>query len=219
MDVSTIRARAKRQLNEPTGTDEGLWDDDDYLNAMNEAQDDFALATKCLKTYADFTTADDTSLYDMSEDSLSNFIDIAQVRYYTDDDVYRVLRRLSRDELSMHQSEREDVTADPYFYCYEDRTIEFEHDTNADDTVRVYYYKLPAEMDDDADVSDIPTKFHQALLMYVCWKFAEADDLDAQRTGYFKMEYERWIQRAKMVLNPAGSSYGAMKDDTRVPYV
>lgn len=219
MDLQTIRARVKRQLNEPSGTDEGLWDDDDYTNAINEAQDQFVLDTKCLVTYASFTTEDDTSLYDMSESSLSNFMDIKQVRFYTDTDLYRTLRRVSRDELSMLQGEREDVSGDPWYYCYEDRSIEFEKDTNADDTVRVYYYYMPSTMSDEDDTPDIATKFQQALVAHVCWKFCEADDLDVQRAVYFKGLYEEWIRKAKGILQPAGSTYPALKDDTRVTYV
>lgn len=218
MDVSTIRARAKRQLNEPTSTDAGFWDDDDYLNAINEAQEDFAIQTMCLKTDASFTTAADTAMYDISESSLSNFIDIAQVLYYESDDIYYMIKSVNRDMLLQLRG-TDNVTSIPAFYCYEDRTIEFECDTEADKTIKVFYYYLPEALEEDSDVSDIPYKFHQALVNYVCWKQCESDDTKLDKVMYFKQQYVEEIMQAQGVLEPPASTYETINDIDEVPYV
>ena len=218
MDVSTIEARVKRQLNEPTATNAGFWSDTDYLNCINEAQEDFAIRTLCLKTDASFTTAADTAMYDISESSLTNFIDIAQVLYYESDDVYDVLISISRDKLLRYRG-TDSVTSVPSFYCYEDRTIEFECDTDADKTVKVFYYYLPTALTLSTSVSGIPTKFHQALVSYVCWKLCESDDTKMDKVMYFKQQYMEEIMQALSVLEPPASSYETITDIDEVPYV
>jgi len=187
MDVSTIRARAKRQLNEPTGTDEGFWSNSDYLNCINEAQDDFAIRTLCLKTDASFTTAADTAMYDISESSLTNFIDIAQVLFYDATDTYYMLKSVNRDFLLKVRG-TDGQTSLPSYFCYEDRTIEFECETEASKTVKVFYYYLPTALTDDDGVSGIPTKFHQSIISYVCWKMCESDDTKLDKIMYFRQQ-------------------------------
>jgi hypothetical protein len=214
MDRGTIRTEVQRQVGEPASG--GFWSNTDYDNVINRAQSDFAMRTKCLKTYAEFATTVSTHLYDMSEDSLSNLVDIAEVQFFLDANNYESLRAVTRDELSTYQGCRLGMTGTPYYYCYEDRTIEFDCDTEASKTVRVYYYKRPTDMDGDADVPEIPVKFHDALVNFVCWKFAEGDELDVERTAYFKQQYMEDVSRATMILRPGGTTYGGIKDDTEI---
>lgn len=214
MTRATLRTEAQRQLAEPSSG--GYWSDTDYNNAANRAQENFAIRTKCLKTYAYFTTSAATHEYDMTESSLANLLDLAEVRFYTSTTDYDVLVPCTRDELQHNQANRTGVTGTPIYYCYEDRVIEFDCDTEASKTVRVYYYKLPTDMDEDTDVSTIPTKFHQTLVDFMCWKFAESDELDVERTAYFKRLYEEGVNNAIMVLRPAGTTYGGIKDDTEL---
>lgn len=218
MDVSTIEARVKRQLNEPTATNAGFWSDTDYLNCVNEAQEDFAIRTLCLKTDASFTTVVDTSMYDISESSLTNFIDIAQVLYYESTYIYNVLKSISRDKLLWYRG-IDSVVGVPNYYCYEDRTIEFECDTAADLTVKVFYYYLPTALTLTTSESGIPTKFHQALVSYVCWKLCESDDTKMDKVMYFKQQYMEEIMQALSVLEPPASSYETITDADEVPYV
>jgi hypothetical protein len=212
MDVETITDRARLILGEPT--DGGAWTDAQFLTAINEAQDDVAIRTKCLKTYAQFTTSASTAEYSIAEASLANFIDIAEVWYFWDTDLYDVLRSVTRDELAFIQSQYRGNSGTPEAYCYEDRVIEFDIETEASKTVRVYYYKLPTALTVDSSVSTIPTKFHQTLIYYVCWKFAESDGLDPNRVGYFNNQYLEEIAKMRAVLVPAASTYTAIKDET-----
>lgn len=212
MDLSTVRTRARLLVGEPTSG--GAWSDANYNTAINEAQDDVAVMTKCLKTYVEFTTSAATSEYSIAEASLANFIDIAEVWYFWDTDSYDVLDSVTRDELAFRQSNYRANSGTPTVFCYEDRVIEFDCETEADLTCRVYYYKLPTALSEDVDVSDIPTKFHQSLVYYTCWKFAESDGLDQNRVGYFKNQYREEIAKMRSILVPAASSYPAVKDDT-----
>ena len=212
MNRGTIRERARVLLGEPaTG---GRWTDAYYNTAINEAQDRVALETKCLKSYAEFTTSAGVCEYDIGEDSLDDFLDISEVWYFTGTTTYEVLECISRDELAFRQSNNRGDTGYPEAYCYEDRVIEFDCETEVGKTCRVYYYTLPAVLTADTNISRIPTKFHQTLVYYTCWKFAESDGLDPNRVGYFKNQYMEEIAKMRAILVPAASTYTAIKDDT-----
>lgn len=177
-----------------------------------------AVETKCLKSYAEFSTSSGVSWYDIGESSLDDMLDITEVRYYIDTSNYNVLLCVSRDELSYLQNQNEGTTGWPTYFCYEDRAIEFDCLTEADKTCRVYYYRLPTDMSADATVSDIPVKFHDVLVNYVCWKFAEADDLNERRVAYYKGLYEQGLNRIRMIVKVPASSYQGIRDDTEIPY-
>ena len=213
MDVETIRGICKRQLNEPSDDDTGFWLDADYLSAINQAQREFVKDTYCLKTDCSFTTEADKSMYDLSEDSLATFMDIAQVYYYIDSDTYYELESINRDRL-MFERGTEGVTSVPAFYCYEDRTIEFECDTAADLTVKIFYYYITSETALTVDASEpaIPLNFHQALIDHVCWKFCESDDSRGDKIMYYKNLYTEDVVKAKAVLEPPGSTYERIND-------
>ena len=207
---STIRDEARRQCGEPdTG---GRWANARYDSAIERAQEDFVLRTLCLKSYATFTTAADTPEYDISEDSLANFLKVSEVWYFDSSTSYRKLTSVSRDTLTMMQDEFRGRDAAPQAYCIEDRVLEFDTEPEADKTIRVYYYKLPTALAADATVPDIPVKFHNALVNFTCWKFKEADD-DLESGIYFKALYEEDVLKAKNMLEPEGESYPHLIDD------
>ena len=211
MDRSTIQSEARRQLGEPsTG---GRWASTDYNNAIERAQENFAKRTKCLKSYASFTTSADTAIYDISEDSLSNLLKITEVRYYSDTTSYYKLKSVGRDQLEHLQHYMGGTDGTPIAFCYEDRTIEFDCDPEADKTIRVYYYKMPTALSEDASVPDIPVKFHPALVDYVCWKFKEGDGLDFEGAVYFKNLYEEAVLEAIDILEPATETFDYIKDE------
>lgn len=212
MTRATIRTEARRQCGEPTSG--GRWTDANYDSAIERAQEDFVLRTKCLKTYAEFTTTADTPEYDIGEDSLANFLDLAEVWYFDSTTNYRKLKPVTRDELSFMQGEVRGTDGIPTAYCYEDRVIEFDAEPEASKTVRVYYYYMPATLSSDSSVSNVPVKFHNALVNFTCWKFKEADDLDTEGAGYFKMMYEEDILKALDVLEPAGEAYDYIRDES-----
>lgn len=211
MDRSTIRSEARRQCGEPASG--GRWADASWDSAIERAQENFARRTKCLKTYASFTTVADTPLYDMSEDSLANLLKITEVRYYNDTNSYYKLKAVGRDQLEHIQHYMGGVDGTPIAYCYEDRTIEFDCDPEADKTIRVYYYYMPTALSADGSVPDIPVKFHDALVHYTCWKFKEADDLDFEGSIYFKNLYEEAVLEAKDILEPPTATYDYIKDE------
>jgi len=139
--AANIRDRAKRQLNEPTGTDEGFWSDTDYLNCINEGQEDFVLKTKVLKTYAEFDTDGTNKEFCLSETALANFMDISEVWFFWDTNLYDVLTSVSRDELAQKESYLRNLTSNPAYFAYEDRVIEFDTIPDDGDTCRIYYFK------------------------------------------------------------------------------
>jgi len=211
MDRETIRTEAQRILEEPSA--DGHWSNTDYNNVIERAQEDFAMQTKCLNSCATFTTDADTKRYSISEASLANFLDIQDVRFYQSSNNWQILTRVARDRLSYLQGGLDNVSGTPDYYHYKDRKIEFEVNTPADKTVKIYYYKKPTALDADDDVSDIQVNFHHALVYYVCWKFCEGDETSV-RTDRFKGEYYREVAMAQQIMQPAGSSYGGIQDDT-----
>ena len=218
---SDIMARAKRQLNEPTGTDEGYWSDADFLNCINEAQEDFVIKTKVLKTYAEFDTDGTNKEYSLDETALANFLDISEVWFFyaTDTNVYQVLTSVNRDELAQKESFIRSIQSYPNYFCYEDRVIEFESIPDDGQTCRIYYFKMPAVLSALSGTPDIPNRFHDALVYYVCWKFTEADDSVTDKLLYFQQKYAELVGQAMIVEDPPGSSYPTINDVGNLPYV
>lgn len=214
-----IRDRAKRQLNEPTGTDEGFWSDSDYLDCINEGQEDFVLKTKVLKTYAEFDTDGTNKEFCLSESALANFMDISEVWFFWDTNLYDVLTLAGRDELAQKESYLRNMTGNPSFFAYEDRVIEFDTIPDSGDTCRIYYFKMPDVMTLDTDTPDIPNRFHQALVYYVCWKLTEADDSMVDKLVYYKQQYAELALQSMAIEDPAASSYPRIKDSGDMPYV
>ena len=212
-------ARAKRQLNEPPGTDEGFWDDEDYLNCLNEGLEDFVLKTKCLKTYAEFSTDGTNKEYSLDETALANFMDISEVWFFWDTNLYDVLISASRDVLSQKESYLRNLTGNPTYFTYEDRVIEFDTIPDSGDSCRIYYFNMPATMTAESDTPAIPNRFHQALVYYVCWKLTEADDSMVDKLMYYQQKYAELVGQALVVEDPAGSSYPRIKDSGDMPYV
>jgi len=217
--AAQIMARAKRQLNEPTGTDEGFWSDSDYLNCINEGQEDFVLKTKCLKTYATFDTDGTNKEYCLDESSLANFMDISEVWFFTGTNLYDVLIYANRDELSQKESYLRNMTGNPTFFNYEDRVIEFDTIPAADKTVRIYYFNMPTVMSANTETPEIPNRFHQALIYYLCWKFTEADDSVTDKLLYYQQKYAELVSQAMIIEDPAASSYPSINMSEDMPYV
>jgi len=220
-----IMARAKRQLNEPTGTDEGFWDDEDYLNCIEEGQEDFVLKTKCLMTYAEFDTDGTNKAFSLDETALANFMDINVVHFYWATNNYDVLTSLNRDKLSAKESFLNNQTGNPTFFCYEDRVIEFDTIPADEDTCRVYYFHMPAAFTGAsvalklANTPSIPNRFHPALVYYVCWKFAESDDSAIDKMLYYQQKYAELVAQAAIIEEPAASSYPTINVIEDMPYV
>jgi hypothetical protein len=215
MNRGVIRDRIRVLLGEPTTG--GYWTDAQYNSAINDAQRDIAISTKCLKSYAEFSTSAGVNQYDIGESSLDDMLEISEVQFFITSTTYRTLTCISRDELSFMQSESIGTQTYPSYFCYEDRMIEFDCMTPADYNVRVYYYRLPDEMTADADISDIPVKFHDAIVQFVCWQFSVSDDLNP-KTGYFKQAYYEYLMKIKSILVPPASTYQGIKDDTEIPH-
>ena len=211
MDRSTIRSEARRQAGEPTSG--GRWANASYDSAIERAQEDFALRTLCLKTYAECTTSADTPEIDIGEGSLANFIKVAEVWYFDSSTVYSKLTNVTRDTLSMMQDEFRGTDAQPTAYCIEDRVMEFDSEPEADKTIRIYYYKKPSTLSADDSEPDIDANFHNALVNFTCWKFSEAVD-DIEKAVYFRALYEEDIQKALRIREPEGEFYPHIVDDT-----
>jgi hypothetical protein len=215
MNRGVIRDTVRMMLAEPpTG---GYWTDAQYNSTINYAQKSIAIDTKCLKSYAEFTTSNGVNQYDIGENSLDDMLEISEVQFFINSTIYRTLTCITRDELSYMQGGNIGMQTWPSYFCYEDRMIEFDCMTPADYTVRVYYYRLPDEMTDDTDISDIPVKFHDAIVHFVCWQFAESDS-NVDKAVYFRQLYYDGVAKIKSILVPPASTYQGIKDDTEIPY-
>lgn len=214
MDRDAIITRAKRKLAEPTA--DGYWDATDYEATVIDGVRDFSTRVKDLKTCATFTTTADTVLYDVSEASLDNMLDIAELLFFTTTNDYYSLKPVTRDELIATQGSSLSGSGTPTCYCYEDRVIEFDTEHTAGLTVKIYYYKIPTltSMTAGSDVPDTSEKFHEALVYYVCWQFAESDPGMTDKIQYFQRAYLEAAMRFKAILDTPASTYQGIIDET-----
>lgn len=215
MDAQSIIDEVKRILGEPSGADEGYWDDEDYRDEINRGCEEYAKETKCLKSYAEFDADGTTLLWDITEDSLDDFLDITEIWYFTSDDCYDVLKSVDRDTLAKMQSGISDTTGTPTYFCYEDRTIEFDVIPNDGDTIRVYYYRVPSpdeEVSANTDTPIIPEKYHQAIVYWVAWHFSLGDELRQDKVVYLEKLWLMSVAKSQTILRPAASTYTTIKD-------
>ena len=220
MDVSDIRAEVKRQVNEPTGTDEGFWEDSEYLSCINSGIADIARRLRCCLTCATFTTDGTTIQWDISEDSLDDIFEIKQVNFYASTYTYDPLISVTRDELDdIRAGYVGTSTGYPVCFCYEDRAIEFEVIPVTGKTVKVFYYYAPAALTDDSDVPDLRYSLHPLIVSYVSWKFCESEDSRHDKLLYFKSEFMENVLKGLNEVQPPASSYTGIKDETEIPYV
>jgi len=216
MNRNAIITRARRKLAEPATN--GFWDSTDYEDTVIDGVRDFSTRVKDLKTCATFTTTADTREYDISEDSLDNMLDIAELLFFTSTNDYYSLKPVTRDKLIAAQNSSLSSSGTPTCYCYEDRVIEFDSTHEADKTVKVYYYKIPTltSMTAGTDIPDTAEKFHEAIVYYVCWQFAESDDGKTEKIQYFRDAYMESAMRFKAILDTPASTYQGIQDEAEI---
>lgn len=212
MDRDTIIARARKKVGEPTSG--GYWSDNSqWEDAVQDAQEAFAIKARPLKSCATTTLTQGTAEYDLSESSLADFLDITEVWYFTSTTNYRKLKPVSRDELTAIQGEMRDQQNYPTVYCFEDRKIEFDTAAPAADTLKIYYLELPDAMTAGSNVPEIHTKYHQALVYHVAWQFMESENAESTDTIYFKAMYEEKVMEALTFIQKQGETYPYIKQD------
>ena len=224
MDRDAIVVEVRRQVGEPSSG--GYWSGTYYANAFLAAQKDLSLEIpKSFQGLCYFLGDGTNKVFDIGDLSLADFLDIHQVLYYHSGargtGAYDVIVPTDRNGLSAAEGLTDATSGVPTFFCFEDRQIEFDTIPANGKYIYVYYWKAPvapAGEDAGSDDLDVADKFHQAYVSNMCWKFCESDESNAHRVMYFKGEYYRDLGLVRKMIEPPGTVYEGIKDDTRLPF-
>ncbi len=83
------------------------------------------------------------------------------------------------------------VTGTPEYYAFgKDNTIVLWPISDHIQTIRLLYYKNPAALSADTDVSPLPADYHDLLVSYACSRAFRAED-DYESSQFFMAEFQR----------------------------
>ena len=167
MDREDIRNKIRKQLGETTAS---FWTDSEINLWINDSIRDIAWRTKCLRKNAYMTPVASQAEYALS----SYFSDIKfMLEFYHKNEgtTWRKLKQISRSELDVdYQGWLSASAAAPDKYAYdieEDWLLIWPapNSTNASTNyIRAYYVYEPTDLDDDADVPQIPDVLHDVIV-------------------------------------------------------
>jgi hypothetical protein len=170
MNRLEIRNLTRKRLGETTAA---FWTDVELNTWIDDACDDLAFRTKCLRTNDKMTTVTDTAEYTLST-HFSDLLTIFDVYYYLDGSIWDKLDPTTRVELDITDPGWKSVssgTPDRYYWSREEDVIGFfvkPNSTNAGtDYAEVYYAQKHTDITSDTAAIDIPGPLHNAISDYV----------------------------------------------------
>lgn len=125
-----------------------------------------------------------------------------------------MLEQISGAELlAMRVAGNASSSTAPWYYALEGSDLFRVHPTpSTAGTINITYVPKPTEMSADAhDPSNatyggIPTEFHPALLAYMYWKAASADDDTSSSQGErYREQYEAEVRKVRKYVNRKGN--------------
>jgi hypothetical protein len=78
-------------------------------------------------------------------------------------------------------------------------------------TIALNYYRLPAAMESDADVPEIPADYHSLLVYYALWRGFQREN-DYEAAGYWRNEFDAGLMKMRGELQ-----YDTAAPPTQVP--
>ena len=176
---------ARRRLGAPDAT---YFTTEDIEAWLEEGQEQFADDTHCIQRTATITTVASQREYELPDDFLQS------------KSAWR--GSSSPVQLDPLQGEEDvvgylDQSGTPvHYYVRGDYLGLHPEPSDGTTTIRIYYYAAPDAFVDDSSVSEIPKRYHRAVVSYACAIASQMDEED-QRYLIFSAEYNRFKAKCK----------------------
>lgn len=187
--VSSLITKARRRINETSTT---FHADADLVDYCNEAQMYFIRQTRYLEGSSTTTAVSGTQNYALPSDYLA----LARVTFDG-----KKIDRVSYYEIDELNIDETDYTGTPTFYYILNNQIYLIPIPNTTDTIKLYYYKFPATLDEATDSLEIPVIYDDIIICYMCYmaykKDAESDISSLDFADYWMTEANAKISQVK----------------------
>jgi len=173
--VSTLITKCRIHINETSTT---FHADSDLLAYCDEAQKYFIRSTRILEGSSTTSAVSGTQNYALPSDYLAllrvtfNGIKIDRVSYH------------EIDELGINDT---DETNTPRYYYILNEQLYLIPIPNTTDTIKIYYYKFPADLDATTDTLEISKIYDDIIVCYMVYRALEKDSED-KRADYWMTE-------------------------------
>lgn len=186
-----LRTLIRKGLGETTAA---FWTDAELNTLIDEACDDLAYRTKCIRANTTVSSVANTAEYSLST-NISNALAPLEVYFRQDGNTWRKLDSTNREELSAEHPGWMSVSSSTPTMWYWDREEDKygffppPNSTNAGTYVKVYYASKHTDINDDATEPDIPTYLQPAIVDYCIASGKEQRGLGDQ--GYWQKYYAK----------------------------
>lgn len=174
-------------------------------NWLNEAQNEIARKTECLKEHAQTNGVAEDGTYDLPDD----FIRIEDLTW---DGVSLVETERSHIKTLNRHHDADPVVGLPRMFYTWGRTIGLfpSPDTSGTGNLDIWYVKLPASLDDDTDVPEIPAYMHTDMIRYAVARAKEVDE-DWDAAGKLDADLEVRLIQSKDDAQNNGHTFPAVR--------
>lgn len=168
-------------------------------NFINDTQNDVfnEYRLRFMETTQDYTLAAGVSDITNGSGLPTNFVQAIDVTL-TSSGLEKILPYKNVKEIDFTYPDPTDTTVNPsnipnYWYLY-GNTIRLYPAPNAAYTATLRYYKRPTELDEDADVPEIPTEFQELLVLGASYRILQTKD-NYDQAAVLENKYMELLQK------------------------
>jgi hypothetical protein len=168
----------------------------DYLNdTQNDIYNEYRLPF--MQTYVDYVLFADVPDITNGSGLLADYVQAVDLQITTEGKEAQLIYMPYEEIFSMYPNP-DDTTAYPptipkYWYFY-DETIKVFPASSENLTVRLHYYKKPAELAISTDVPSIPSQFSELLVVGAAYRVLQVKD-NYDQAGVLQNKYDELLQK------------------------
>lgn len=205
--LSDVRTDVRSRLDESSAR---LWTDAELNRWINEALRDIARRCETLQAYDDINVTANTQEYTLPTDLLR----VYRVEYRpTGGQVFPLEYRDFNSMDSVWYSQQTSSRGRPYWFTMWGfppslKIILYPTPASTDGAIRVYHYRLPAEVSTDGATLELPSGWHDLVALYCEYialrkdadpRWAEAKQLYEEKVGDLNDMTRRWTDQADAI--------------------
>lgn len=197
-----------RLLSGETDSSNSYWTDAEINSMLNDVQLLVAEDLPVNLTWTTFSTVASTNRYSLPAD----FLQLKSVEIETSSTQIKQLRPLGLDQFSDLSDGNFTMEGEPAWFKMEFGAVTTENATqlpgdiwlypvpDAVYTTRVRYFQMPTDMDEDADVSELPLSVHMAVCYYSAMLIAMKDG-NQKKISNLNTLYETKMAKSRKMLH------------------